>query len=134
MKKLFLFFLFSGSLSAFSQSSQYAICYHNTPACMCRSGEVVIRDTAYIGKHYIELDSIEKRRWHAWTNAATLDTLRAICLVTLSSNGIAHARMGFVVIEQGKRPVYLDCRKRALKLPQVGWGYLEVNPNRNFKN
>lgn len=56
------------------------------------------------------------------------DTLRAIILVTLFPNGIAHARMGFVVIEQGKRPVYLDCRKKALKLPQVGWGW-EVNPN-----
>lgn len=54
------------------------------------------------------------------------DTLRAIVLVTLSPNGIAHSRMGFVVIEQGKRPVYLDCNKRALKLPQVGWGYEEV--------
>jgi hypothetical protein len=59
-------------------------------------------------------------------NHRTPDTLRAIILVTLSPNGIAHARMGYVVIEQGKRPVYLDCRKRALKLPAVGWGWERV--------
>lgn len=59
----------------------------------------------------------------------TPDTLRAIVLVTLRENGPAVARMGFVVIEQGKRPVYLDCRKRALKMPQVGWGYEVINPN-----
>lgn len=43
----------------------------------------------------------------------TPDTLRAICLVTLGYRNlnVAHARMGFVVIEQGKRPVYLDCRR-----------------------
>lgn len=63
--------------------------------------------------------------------AAKPDTLRAICLVTLSSNGIAHARMGFVVISEGKPPVYLDCRKRALKWPMVGWGYREVKTNQN---
>lgn len=61
------------------------------------------------------------------------DTIRAICLVTLFPNGIAHARMGFVVISDGKRPVYLDCQKKALKLPQVGWGYELVNPNKKEK-
>jgi hypothetical protein len=40
-----------------------------------------------------------------------------------SPNGIAHARTGYVVISEGKRPVYLDCNKRALKLPMVGWGW-----------
>lgn len=65
----------------------------------------------------------------------TPDTLRAILLVTLGYNhlGIAHARMGFVVLSEGKRPVYLDCRKKALKLPQVGWGYELVNPNEKLK-
>jgi hypothetical protein len=58
------------------------------------------------------------------------DTLRAICLVTLHENGIAAARKGFVVIAQGKRPVYLDCNKKALKLPQVGWDFREVDPNK----
>lgn len=57
------------------------------------------------------------------------DTVRAICLVTLFENGIAHARMGFAVIETGKRPVYLDCRKRALKGSQMGWGFREVDVN-----
>lgn len=60
----------------------------------------------------------------------TPDTLRAIILVTTSPNGIAHARMGYVVIDQGKRPIYLDCRKRALKMPRVGWGWMEVEPNK----
>jgi hypothetical protein len=59
----------------------------------------------------------------------TPDTLRAIILVTLSPNAIAHARMGFVVIEPGKRPVYLNRRKRALKWPQVGWDWREVDSN-----
>lgn len=63
----------------------------------------------------------------------TPDTLRAIVLVTLSPNGIAHSRMGFVVISEGKRPVYLDCQKKALKLPQVGWDWREVNPNVKLK-
>lgn len=66
-------------------------------------------------------------------NHRTPDTLRAIVLVTLSPNGIAHARMGFVVIEQGKRPVYLDCQKRALKLPMVGWDWREVGVNEKLK-
>lgn len=61
------------------------------------------------------------------------DTLRAIVLVTTAPNGIAHARMGFVVICEGKEVVYLDCRKRALKLPQVGWGYKVVNPNERLR-
>lgn len=61
------------------------------------------------------------------------DTIRAICLVTLFENGIAHARMGWVVIAPDKRPVFLDCRKRALKYPQVGWGFREVDPNVNQK-
>lgn len=84
LKRLFLIFLFSGSLDSFSQDTVY----HRTP-----------------------------------------DTLRAICLVTLFPNGISHARMGYVVIAEGKEVVYLDCRKNALKLPQVGWGYRVVNPN-----
>lgn len=66
-------------------------------------------------------------------NHRTPDTLRAIVLVTLFPNGIAHARMGFVVIAQGKRPVYLDCNKKALKLPMVGWGYELINPNEKLK-
>lgn len=87
LKKLFLLWLFSGSLDSFSQ------------------------DTV---KHRIDLKA------QGWVVDKKTDTLRAICLVTLFQNGIAHARMGFVVIEQGKRPVYLDCNKKALKLPQVG--------------
>lgn len=100
--KLLLALLFSASLTGFSQ------------------------DTAE--KQYLWPDG----KWSVLDPGPPItnpDTLRAICLVTLFHNGIAHARMGFVVIEHGKRPVYLDCRKRALKLPQVGWGYEIVNPN-----
>lgn len=46
--------------------------------------------------------------------------------LTLIPNGPAHARPGYMVIEQGKRPVYLDCRKKALRGSQVGWGWVEV--------
>jgi hypothetical protein len=102
MKKLLLFFLFSGCLDSFSQDKPE--------------------------KLYLWPDG----KWSVLDPGpalppATPDTLRAICLVTLFPNGIAHSRMGFVVIEQGKRPVYLDCRKKALKLPQVGWDFREVN-------
>lgn len=51
------------------------------------------------------------------------DTLRAIILFTTTPNGIAHSRMGYVVIADGRKPMYLTCDKKALKLPQVGWGY-----------
>lgn len=128
MKKLLLLSLFSGSLDGFSQvkavtlpgqgdvfqqaelkATMNAICYHNTLTCRCGSGEVTSR------------------------GVVKPDTLRAIVLVTLFPNGVAHSRMGFVVIQDGKRPVYLDCRKKALKMPQVGWGYEIVNPNINKK-
>lgn len=116
--KLTLFLLLSTSLSSFSQVSQLAICYHNTPACRCSSGEVAVRDTVN--------RRTSDTTW--WVNNPPFsgclnlcathpapDTIRAIILVTMCPNCLAHARMGFVVIEQGKRPVYLDCRKQALK-------------------
>lgn len=127
-----LFLLLATSLSAFSQESQYAICYHNTLACKCGSGEVVAKDVVkndtievgtgvYMIRHKDSLVGLYR--------LPTPDTLRAIILVTLSPNGIAHAKMGYVVIERGKRPIYLDCRKRALKWPQVGWDFREVDKN-----
>lgn len=119
-----LFLLLSTSLAAFSQVSQYAICYHNTPACKCSSGEVVITDTAWWVKNPPFSGCLKL----CVTNKP--DTLRAIILATLSPNGIAHARMGYVVIEQGKRPVYLDCRKRALKGSMVGWGWEEAGASK----
>jgi hypothetical protein len=89
MKKLFLIWIFSGSLDSFSQT-----------------------DTTW---------TIRKIK---------PDTLRAIILVTTSPNGIAHARMGYVVIADGRKPVYLTCDKKALKLPQVGWGWVEAKEGR----
>lgn len=104
MKKLFLIFLFSGSLDGFSQDkAEKLYLWPDGKYSVLNPG----KDAPNQGP----------------------DTLRAICLVTLFPNGIAHARMGFVVICEGKRPVYLDCRKRALKIPQVGWGYELINPS-----
>lgn len=116
MKRLILIWLFSASLTAFSQNidSTTKLRQFNRPDNPTNSDF-----GGYTTGRAISMsDFIIKP-----------DTLRASILVTLSPNGIAHARMGFVVVQQGKRPVYLDCRKRALKLPQVGWGYVEVNPN-----
>lgn len=103
MKKLLLIILFSGSLDSFSQDTK-TLEYPPKP--------VVIE------RYKIVQVPLESKP----------DTLRAILLVTLGyrQQGIAHARMGFVVIEQGKAPVYLDCQKRALKLPMVGWDWREV--------
>lgn len=124
MKKLLLLIFFSGSLDGFSQvkavtlpgqgdvfqqaelkATMNDICYHNTLTCRCGSGEVTSR------------------------GVVKPDTLRAIILATMCRKCAAEPIRGFVVIEQGKRPVYLDCRKRALRLPQVGWGYEVINPN-----
>lgn len=106
LKRLLLLWIFSGSLDSFSQVADTIWDFRNN----------------YDG---------------TWTYgppkktepAPKPDTLRAICLVTLFPNGIAHARMGFVVIAEGKEVEYLDCRKKALKLPQVGWGYRLIDPN-----
>lgn len=76
-------------------------------------------------RHRIDLKA------QGWIVNTTPDTIRAILLVTLAPNGIAHARMGFVVRQPGKPVVYLDCRKRALKRPQVGWDWREVKTNYN---
>lgn len=106
LKRLILLFLFSGSLDSFSQDKIDTVYFG-------RTGLIFRNDTLI----------------NQFVTPATPDTLRAICLVTLFPNGIAHARMGYVVIAEGKEVVYLDCRKNALKLPQVGWGYRVVNPN-----
>lgn len=110
MKKLILIFFFSGSLDGFSQE---------VPAELPRN------------EYTLEVKEYPRNLEHAnlKSGLSTPDTLRAICLVTLFPNGIAHARMGFVVICEGKRPVYLDCNKKALKLPQVGWRYELIDPN-----
>lgn len=133
--KFFTLFLLSISLTSFSQVSQYAICYHNTPACRCSGGEAVVRDT-------VNRRTPDTAWWvknPPFSGCLKLcvtnkpDTLRAIILVTLSPNDIAHARAGYVVIEQGKRPVFLDCRKRALKGSQVGWDFREVGVNEKMR-
>lgn len=107
MKHLLLIWLFSGSLDSFSQDKPEKL-------YLWPDGKWSVLDPGPPLK-------------------TTPDTLRAIVLVTLSPNGIAHSRMGFVVISEGKRPVYLDCRKRALKLPQVGWDWREVGVNEKVR-
>lgn len=113
LRKLLLLWFFSGSLDSFSQSvdttqplRQFDVSKWGGAVTSASQGDKIITGTV---------------EWRL--PVSTPDTLRAICLVTLFPNGIAHSRMGFVVIEQGKRPVYLDCNKKALKLPQAGWGY-----------
>jgi hypothetical protein len=119
MKHLTLLLILSASLAAFSQA---------------RIDTVHIGALKLIGRNdrlynHIAIGQAIGGLYTTTQDISTPDTLRAICLVTLFQNGISLARMGFVVIEHGKRPVYLDCRKRALKLPQVGWGYEVVGAN-----
>lgn len=96
LKRLLLIWIFSGSLDSFSQVAP-------EPLYLWPDGKLsVLNQNLHVIKP---------------------DTLRAELLVTLSPNGIAHSRMGYVVIAEGKEVLYLDCRKKALKMPQVGWGY-----------
>lgn len=115
LKHLFLLMFFSGSLDSFSQVKDTTQPLRQFDGS--KWGEVT---TAATGVKF-QTGTVEWR-----LPVTTPDTLRAIILVTLSPNGIAHARMGYVVIAEGKEIVYLDCRKRALKMPQVGWGYRVV--------
>lgn len=74
----------------------------------------------------LPLREFDKSKW-GYAHAKP-DTLRALILVTLSTTrqGIAHARVGYVVLG-GEKVIYLDCRKRPLKLPAKGWGYEVIN-------
>lgn len=119
LKHLFLTWIFSGSLDSFSQvdTTQLQRALHD----MITSGAVTSTSK---GNRFISSGTLAGNATYP-----TPDTFRAIILVTLSPNGIAHARMGYVVICEGKEVVYLDCRKKALKIPQVGWAYEVVDPN-----
>ena len=99
LKRLFLLMFFSGSLNSFSQDKDGFIVETTDGVFHMTADGRIIRPEP------------------------KPDTLRVIILVTLSPNGIAHARRGYVVICEGKEVAYLDCRKKALKMPQVGWGY-----------
>jgi len=126
MKHILLFFLFSGSLDSF---------------CQVRSVQDLVEDFKK-GKSFaatLGSDTSKKTMflvggkliYHSNEHTSELniapDTMRAIILVTLSAERFnlsnAHARVGYVVLQAGKEPMYLDCRKTPLKLPQVGWGY-----------
>lgn len=117
MKKLLLLFLFSGSLDGFSQV--------NADSLLKKVDDLIAR----CKKMGAEMDEYEKNNLGDIGGVVKPDTLRAIVLVTLFQNGPAHARMGYVVIQDGRKPVYLDCNKKALKLPQVGWGWEVVDSN-----
>lgn len=96
MKQLLLFFLFSCSLDSFSQDKP---------------------EKMYLwpdGKYSV----LDPGPWPV----SQPDTLRAIMLVTMH-HGVAHARMGFVIVQPGKKVIYLNCRKRPLRCPVMGWGY-----------
>lgn len=125
MKRLLLLFFFSGSLDSFSQS---------TPEDTLTLAEFRKIDTANrpINVPYtwnvrtMEMKDIDRWYYTGWIKA---DTLRAVCLITLGHRqlGIAHARMGFVVIQPWQPVIYLDCDKRPLKKPAKGWAYEVVN-------
>lgn len=114
MKHLLLSLLFSASLAAFSQADTTDMYLQPDRSRWTTYPGVLVND---------ELIGCYRKP----------DTLRAYILVTMCRRCAAETMPGYVVICVGKRPVYLDCRKRALKWPQVGWGYVEVDPNTNQK-
>lgn len=121
MKKLFLLFLLATSLTAFSQvpDTTVPLREYNWSGVKPTNTDLGVYAT---GRAVSMSDYIIKP-----------DTLRAYILVTMCRRCAAEPMPGYVVIERGKRPVYLDCRKRALKGKQMGWGYEIVNPNYNLK-
>lgn len=119
MKHLLLTLLFSASLAAFSQVSD------TTQPLRQHDGSNLALGISAADGFTIELG-------RAITGNVTYpkpDTLRAIILVTMCRRCAAEPMPGYVVIEPGKRPVYLDRCKKALKWPQVGWGYELIDPN-----
>lgn len=121
MKHLLLTLIFSTSLTVFSQLvdttqplRQFDVSKWGSPVT-----------STPLGPMTIQTGSVDCR-----LPVSTPDTLRAIILATMCRRCAAEAIQGYVVIEQGKRPVYLDCRKRALKGFKVGWGWVEVGANK----
>lgn len=119
MKHLTLLLILTTSLSAFSQSADTSQLFDTS------TGGRAVSPTDGISIGYVTTGRV--------SSYVKPDTLRAIILVAMCPNGIAHARTGYVVIEPGKRPVYLDCRKRALKWPVVGWDWREVGVNEKVR-
>lgn len=113
MNHLLLTLVFSASLTAFSQDRPMTLMPTYEPKA------IIIHPDGTFSLQYPEPKG----------EVITPDTLRALILATMCKRCAAEAIPGFVVIAPGKRPVYLDCRKRALKWPQVGWRYELVNPN-----
>lgn len=108
-----IFLLFSASLTAFSQSIPLDDMAPNTTQYILgKNGD---GDTL---RYHIRLEDRVKP-----------DTLRALILASMCRKCAAEPMPGYVVIERYKRPVYLDCRKRALRWPQVGWDFREVDLN-----
>lgn len=92
MKKLFLIWIFSGSLDGFSQSTAKA-CYKH--------------QIAYVGNNCYKCEE-----------EARPDTLRATLIVYYDRGpAILHTKPGFVVRKEFKDNVYLDDKKRVIKSP-----------------
>lgn len=92
IKHLILFWLFSSSLDGFTQQSEAV--YPAGPSYI--SWRYVSRDTVFI----------------------TSDTIRCTLIVYYDRGpAILHTKPGFVVIQAGKKDIYLDDKKRLIKPP-----------------
>lgn len=134
MKHLILLTLLSTSLTAFSQVDTLKLGNRKvTPTDSVPENIKRWIDTvrfAPLPEPYMTLEVKPSVFWTGEVITFTKpDTLRAIILVTMCRRCAAEPMPGYVVIEQGKRPVYLDCRKRALKGKQMGWDFREVDVN-----
>lgn len=98
LKRLFLLWLFSGSLDSFSQAEE-TINTSGTPTYS---------------------------RGAAWKQPSTPDTIHAELLVTYTTRrwGVAHARDGYVVRKDGKVIRFLDDRKRRFPPNTRLWGWI----------
>lgn len=98
MKKLLLFFLFSGSLDSFCQEKI---------------------DTIHLGR--LKLIFRNDTLYNQFVTPTNPDTLRATLIVYFDNGpAILHTKPGFVVM--GK-DIYLDDKKRVVKAPWVVYGY-----------
>lgn len=108
LKRLFLLWIFSGSLDGFSQVSITTLpgdgsvimnrpCSHNLPNCKCMKIDVITPDTL----HAELLITTTTRRW-----------------------GVAHARDGYVV-RKGNEVTYLDNNHKPFPMCVTVWGWVK---------
>lgn len=107
MKHLLLLFLFSGSLSSFSQDTL------KQGSHVMRTNEVKDYDRYVIGEVVPATRGVVKP-----------DTLRCTLIVYYDSGpAILHTKPGFVVRQWNMDDVYLDDRKKIIKAPWEVYGY-----------